>query len=195
MQVPLKVVFHDVAGSESVEAVVREKAGKLEKYFDRIISCRVVVDGSHRHHHQGNLYNVKIHIDVPGEEIVVDHRQHGQHSKHAHEDVYVALRDAFDAARRRLEDYVRRLRRQVKTHESWSHGRVSRLCPDEGAGEFGFITASDGSEVYFHQNSVLNCSFADLEAGCAVEFVLEEGEKGPQASSVKRIDQRETVVG
>ena len=88
---------------------IRDKAGKLEEFFNHIMSCRVVVEVPHKHLHQGNQFNVRIDIGVPGSEIVVNH-------DHA-EDVYVALRDAFDAAKRQLEDYVRKIRGDIKTHQ------------------------------------------------------------------------------
>lgn len=187
MQVPLQIAFHETPLSDAVEAEIREKAAKLEEFFDRIISCRVVVESAHKHHHQGRLYGIKIHLVVPGEEIVVDR---GHHDKHAHEDIYVAIRDAFDAVRRLLEDYARRMRGQVKTHASaWSHGHVARIFPEEG---YGFIASPDGLEIYFHQNSVLHHGFGDLHVGAPVLYVSEEGEKGPQASSVRLADPQPT---
>ena len=97
MQSPLEISFRNMDRSDAVEARVRENAEKLEQVFDRITSCRVVVEATHRHHHKGNLYHVSI--------------------DHAHEDVYVAVRDAFKAARRRLEDHAERRAGKVKTHE------------------------------------------------------------------------------
>lgn len=109
MQIPLQITIRDVDHSEALEQRIREKAGKLEDFFKQIISCRVVVEMPHKHHHQGKQFDVRIDIGVPGKEIVVN-RDH-------HEDVYVALRDAFDAAKRQLEDYVRISRGDVKNHE------------------------------------------------------------------------------
>lgn len=109
MQIPLQLTIRDVDHSEALEAHIRGKVEKLEEFFKHIMSCRVVVEAPHKHHHQGRQFNVRIDIGVPGSEIVVNH-------DHA-EDVYVALRDAFDAAKRRLEDYSRKIRGDVKTHE------------------------------------------------------------------------------
>lgn len=113
MQVPLEITFRGVPPSEAVEARVREKAAKLEQFYDRIISCKVAVEAEHHHQHQGNLYHIRIDIAVPSKHLVVS-REH--HDKQAHEDVYVALRDAFDAAKRQLEEYARIQRGVVKTH-------------------------------------------------------------------------------
>ncbi len=110
MQLPLQITVRDIEHSEALEAHIRDKAGKLDEFFDRIMSCRVVVEVPHKHHHQGKQFNVRIDIGVPGSEIVVN-RDHA-------EDVYVALRDAFDAAKRQVEDYARKHRGDIKTHES-----------------------------------------------------------------------------
>ncbi|MCE2510461.1 MAG: ribosome-associated translation inhibitor RaiA [Alphaproteobacteria bacterium] len=107
METPLQISFRNMDPSEAVEANVREKASKLERFFDRITSCRVVIEAPHRHHHKGKLYNVRIDLTVPGKELVVTHSGPGNH---AHEDVYVAIRDAFGAAARQLEDHARKIR-------------------------------------------------------------------------------------
>ena len=109
MQIPLQITIRDMEHSDALEAHIRDKAQKLDEFFDHIMSCRVVVETPHKHHHQGKQFNVRIDIGVPGSEIVVNHDHH--------EDVYVALRDAFDAAKRQLEDYARKIRSDIKTHE------------------------------------------------------------------------------
>lgn len=114
MEIPLQITFRGIPPSEAVEAKIREKAGKLERFHSNIMSCRVAVEAEHQHHHQGNQYHIRIDITTPGKEIIVSHEHH---DKHAHEDVYVAIRDAFDAAIRQLEDHARRQRGEVKTHQ------------------------------------------------------------------------------
>ena len=109
MQLPLQITIHGIDQSEALETHISDKAKKLDEFFDRIMSCRVVVEVPHKHHHQGKQFNVRIDIGVPGSEIVVN-RDHA-------EDVYVALRDAFDAAKRQLEDYAHKIRGDVKTHQ------------------------------------------------------------------------------
>ena len=109
MQIPLQITIRGIEHSDALETHIREKADKLDEFFDRIMSCRVVVEVPHKHHHQGKQFTVRIDIGVPGSEIVVN-RDHA-------EDVYVALRDAFDAAKRQLEDYARKIRGDVKTHQ------------------------------------------------------------------------------
>lgn len=108
MQIPLQITIRDIEHSEALETRIRDKAKKLDEFFEHIMSCRVVIEQPHKHHQQGKQFNVRIDIGVPGSEIVVNH-------DHA-TDVYVALRDAFDSAKRRLEDYARKIRGDVKKH-------------------------------------------------------------------------------
>jgi ribosomal subunit interface protein len=113
MQIPLQISFRNMDPSPAVEAIVREKAAKLDRFFDRIVSCDVTIEAPHRHHHKGKLYKVRIDIGIPGKDVHVN--QEGPKNQ-AHEDINVAIRDAFDAAVRQLEDHVRRLRGDVKSH-------------------------------------------------------------------------------
>lgn len=181
MQVPLQITFRHMESSDAVERRVREEAAKLERFCDHITSCRVVVESPHEHHHQGKLFHVAIDLKVPGKEIVVT-RGHGK--DHAHEDVYVTIRDAFNEMQRQLQDYVRQHRGKVKEHEVPPHGRVLLLVPDE---DYGKIETPDGREIYFHRNSVLNDDYAKLEVGTEVRFSEEMGADGPQASSVQLV--------
>ena len=108
MQIPLQITVRDMEHSEALEARIRSKAQKLEEFFAHIVSCHVVVEVPHRHHQQGKQFNVRIDIGVPGNTIVLN--------RHQSEDVYVALRDAFDAAKRQLQEYSRVMRGDVKTY-------------------------------------------------------------------------------
>ncbi len=109
MQIPLQITTRGIDHSDALETHIRDRVDKLDKFFDRIMSCRVVAEVPHKHHHQGKHFTVRLDIGVPGSEIVVN-RDHA-------EDIYVALRDAFDAAQRQLEDYARKMRGDIKTHE------------------------------------------------------------------------------
>lgn len=179
MKLPLQITTRHVSLSEVVNDDIREKAAKLDHFSDHIMGLRVMVEVPHRHHRQGMRYLVRIDITTPGAEIVI--------KRQPHEDIYVAVRDAFDAARRKLEDYERRVRGAVKLHETMPHARVSKLFPDKG---YGFLEAPDGYEVYFHRHSVLNDAFDRMTVGTEVRFVEELGEKGPQASTVVIIGKR-----
>lgn len=179
MEIPLQVTFRDMNPSEAVEQRIRDRAGRLGRFSEEIISCRVVVESPHRHHHQGRLFHVRIDATTRGGEVVVN-RDHGDNR--AHEDAYVAIRDAFDALERRLKEYQERRRGWVKSHdESVSVARVARLNAEEG---YGFLGTADGREIYFHENSVKNGGFSGLEIGSPVHFVEEAGTEGPQATVV-----------
>ncbi len=128
MQSPLKLTLHGVDHSEALETRIRSKVEKLEEFFSHITSCQVVVEMPHKHHHQGRQFNVRIDIGVPGNEIIVTRDQA--------EDVYVALRNAFDAAKRQLKDYAHKLRGEIKTHEPrrMRESEESEEGTDESAG-------------------------------------------------------------
>ena len=179
MQTPVQISFRDVPPSPAVEAAVGKEVAELEKYCDRMIGCRVVISEPHRHQHKGRLYAVQIAMAVPGEELVVSH-EHRLHP--GHDDVYLAVREAFHAARRELEDYLRRTRRQVKQHAAPPTGSISRLFSGQ---DYGFIRCDDGREFYFHRNSLLQKDFDKLRPGDEVSFAEEAGEKGPVAKSVR----------
>jgi ribosomal subunit interface protein len=178
MQVPLEITFRNLPPSPAIEADIREKAAKLETFCDRITSARVIVETPHRQHRQGKLFHVRIDVRVPGRQLVVS-REPGAH--HAYEDIYVAIRDAFDDAKRQLEDYAREMRGTLKTHAPSGHGRVARMHAEDG---YGFIETPDGREIYFHRNSVVDAHFDRLNVGDDVRFSEEAGERGPQASTV-----------
>ncbi len=187
MQLPLQISFHHIPASAAVEDKIRERVAKLDKLYERIMSCRVVVDSPHRHQHKGKLYQVRIDLTVPNGELVVN-RCASQHQ--AHEDIYVAIRDAFDRAERQLQAYARHRRNEVKTHEIPPHGWIAELYPEDG---YGFITTPDGREIYFHQNSLLNGDFSQLEVGLDVRFAETVGEQGPQASTVRLVGKHHLV--
>jgi ribosome-associated translation inhibitor RaiA len=129
---PAQVTFRHMDPSPAVEARIQQEAADLDRYFARITSCHVVVDAPHQHHKLGGrTYHISIEIDVPGSKIVVNHEpslhstlvqgEAGEWEKHLeahpdHRDIYVCIRDAFSAARRRLEDYARVLRGDTKHH-------------------------------------------------------------------------------
>lgn len=179
MQVETIVSFKGMKPSAAVEADIRDRVERLEQFHDRIVSCRVVVEAPHRHQHKGRLYHVHIDVSVPGGEIVVN-REAGL--DHAHEDVYVALRDAFSAAQRQLEDHVRKTSgHRTKQHPVPEQGEVVRLFAEDG---YGFIETSDGREVYFSRESVNKGGWNTIDIGSAVRLKEAEGDRGPYALSV-----------
>jgi ribosomal subunit interface protein len=172
VQQPLQITARDVSLSEAAKDDIRAKAENLDSYYNHLIGCRVVVEGPGQHHRQGP-YEVRIDLTVPGAALVVD--------RQTDVDLYVAIRDAFDAARRRLEDYARRQRGDVKVHEAMAHARVSVLVPEQ---DHGFLETPEGRTIYFHRHSVLPPGFERLTIGTEVRFSEETGEQGPQASTV-----------
>jgi ribosome-associated translation inhibitor RaiA len=127
MILPLQTTFRNIDASPAVAARIQEEAEKLGKYFDHITSCRVIVEAPHRHHLRGESFHIRVELRVPGKELVVAHEptlineEQSELHKHLetegpHKNVYVAIRDAFRAMRRQLQDYVHCLRHEVKTH-------------------------------------------------------------------------------
>lgn len=181
MQVPLQIAFRNMNRSENVVRTIEAHAKGLEELSERIIACRVVVDMPHRHRESGNLYHVGIDLTVPGREIVVN-----RESNHPGEfkDLDIALGHAFDTAIRRLEEFNRQRKSNVKRHEPLPHARVAQLFVED---DYGFIETPDGREIYFHANSLVNGDFRRLNLGTEVTFVESLGDKGPQASTVKLV--------
>lgn len=174
MEKPLQITVHGMEHSAALDAHIRDKALKLEEFYPRMIACHVTVDQPHRHHQQGGQLDVRIDIHLPGRAEVVVNRQHA-------EDVYVALRDAFDAAKRKLEEHIRVQRGDTKVHPIPAHGHVKRVLIEEG---YGFIETPDGRELYFARENVVEPAFEQLTAGTEVQFIEEMAQEGPQAKRV-----------
>lgn len=179
---PIDISYPDFDPSEAVSQAIQEKAEKLERYYTPITDCEVVVAAPHQHKEKGKIYHVRINLRVPGHELVVNRESE---QNHAHEDVYVAIRDAFDAMSRQLEKLHDKRRENPKHHEAPPTGRVVKVFPAEG---YGFLQSDDGREVYFHRNSVVGFNFDKIQVDMKVRFSEEMGENGPQATSM-------TVVG
>ena len=174
MQHPLQISTRDLVLSPVARALVERLAGKLETFYDRITSCHVVIEVAQRYPAGGPIaYNVRLDLNVPGEEIVV--------RRQAHRELETAIQNAFDAAGRRLQDFAQQRRPAGEVRAHPPEGEVVRLFPYEG---YGFVRGSDGRELYFHKHSVLDGAFDRLEVGTRVRFAEEAGEAGPQASSV-----------
>ena len=124
MKLPLQITFRDMVPLPSVEPEIRRRADKLDQWTPDVMSCRVVVEAEANRHRNGHVYRVHISVRVPGGDIEV-----GLH--HLDEDIHRALRGAFDAADRRLEDYVRRRRGQVKQHHSAADEHIASEAGDE----------------------------------------------------------------
>ncbi len=184
METPVEIVFHDLERSEAVEARIRERVSRLERFHPRITSCHVFVEAAHRNaQRRSPEYQVRLEVRVPGAELAVRSKP-GDVA--AHHDIYVAIRDAFEAMERQLKRHRRQRTGEVKTHVPPLQGMVSELHPDRGHGQ---IATTDGRLVYFHRNAVVNGGFDELGEGTPVELTIQgdESDKGPRASTVRRI--------
>ena len=186
MQVPLNVTFRNVRKSDAIEDLIQKQATKLERVCDHIVSCRIAVEKPQEHQKSGNPFRVRIDVTVPPEHELVVIREAGEGD--LHERLPTVIRDAFGAMRRQLRKLVEKQRRDVKSHpEQEVAGFVIRLFREQG---YGFIKSLDGQEVYFHKNSLPGNEFDRLETGTGVQWVEEQGDKGPQASTVRIVDKR-----
>lgn len=173
MKLPVHIQFHGMTPSEALERHTREHADKLESFAPDIMACRVAIALEQKHKHQGRPYSVRIDLTLPGHELVVNRVQN--------EEVYVALRDAFDNMKRQLEDLVRQRRGQEKQHPVPLHGKVVRL-DDEGG--FGFIRTPAGDEYYFSRDNVAGTPFEHVQTGSTVQFISESSGQHLQAKRV-----------
>ena len=114
MQIPLEINYRNLEPTPALTDAIEKKTAKLEQFYDRITGCHVTLEAPHQHHHKGKQYQVHIRLTLPGKVLAVSHTT----GKQVHEDAYVAIRDAFAAAQRQLEDYVRIRRGDTKTHHS-----------------------------------------------------------------------------
>lgn len=181
--IDLKIQFIDFAESAAIRSMVQDHVDSLEKMCNKIMSCHVVLSRPHRKLHQGSIYKVKLRLHLPGTEIIID-KDPGKN--HAHEDIHIAIRDAFLAARRKVEDYVRIRSGHVKEKIRPLHAKILRINYPEG---YGFLLSEDQREIYFHRNSIIRGNFDQLSVGQEVRFSEGAGENGPQVSSMEVVGQ------
>ncbi|MCC6947379.1 MAG: HPF/RaiA family ribosome-associated protein [Bradyrhizobiaceae bacterium] len=180
METPVQIDFQGTDASPALRSMIEDYVAGLEERFGRITSCRVGVKAPGGHHRTGGLFEISIHLVLPGGREVKVSRTRQNDERFS--DPEFAIGDAFKRARRQLQDNVRKLQGKVKESVTPPVGTVTQLNTADG---FGFLETDDGREIYFHQNSVLNGSFAQLKPGTRVSFHEEVGDKGPQASTVK----------
>lgn len=186
MAAAVQITFRDMESSPAVSHHVHRRAEKLDTFFDRITSCHVVVEEPHRRKRQGQKFHVEIDMHVPGRELVIS-----RNPDDAQQDLHVAIDLAFDDAERILEDYARQLKPDTKTRIKPPHGTVKTIFHDRGYGFISPENEGDGTEIYFHRNSLLGEKFERLTIGSKVRFAVEDGDKGPQASTVHVIRRAE----
>jgi ribosomal subunit interface protein len=185
MQTPIEIAFQHCEPSEEIRAEIARQVKRLERFSDRITSCHVTVAGPQTRHRQGELFKIDIRIAMPEHHDVIVGKTHGDAPEREHD--LVAIREAFDAAVRQVEDVARDMRGQVKEHAAESHGRVTKFLAGQ---DCGFIETAEGREIYFHRNAVVDGAFDSLSVGSEVRFVEETGVKGAQASMVRPIGKR-----
>lgn len=181
----------NVRKDAAIEDLIRNQAAKLDRVCDHIVSCRIAVEKPQEHQKSGNPFRVRIDVTVPPEHELVAVRESSEGD--LHEQLSTVIRDAFGAMRRQLKKLVEKQRRDVKAHpEQEPAGFVIRLFREQG---YGFIKSLEGREIYFHKNSLPGDEFGRLEIGTGVQWVEQDGDKGPQASTVRIVDKPGSSTG
>lgn len=184
MQIPLEISFRDVQKTKALELLIQKKVSKLETICSYITSCRIAIEKTNQHQRSGNPFRVRMSISVPPNHELVVRRESSEGN--LHDDLRSVIGNVFDAARHQLHKLDEKHRHEVKTHPHKKiNGIINKLFRNEG---YGFIQSLDGSEIYFHRHSVLHGNFDRLKIGTGVYFHKEEGEEGPQASTLQIID-------
>lgn len=175
------IVYRGFGPSEALTERICQELDELERISDRITACRVVLELPHRHKRHGKHFLIKVELFMPGKVLTID-RDPPEHDNF--EDAYAALNETFTKARRLLLDYTRVRRGHTKHHEEPEVGVVTQLFGDR---DFGFLRSPDGHDVYFHRNAVLHEGWDRLEVGSRVTWTEEQGNEGPQASTVRLV--------
>ena len=173
MQIPLRISLHGIEHSNALYNAIREEAEKFDRYNSYVTSCQVVLEHAAWHKRHGKQFTVKVDLKVPGGDIAIT-RQHD-------EALQIALGEAFEAARRKLEDYARGQRGDLKRHPAELSGRVERIDAVEGSG---FIVTSDGRQLHFSRDHVVAPGFEQLSVGMNVHFLEDAGGERLQAKRV-----------
>jgi len=185
-----QVTFRNMTAIADVRKTIESRIQKLESVCKPILRCRVTIEAPANHHRKGDPFNVRIDTTLTDGRITVKHSESMYTGKGDGDTtserncLMLAVRGAFSAARRKLQEHARLRRADVKTHEPNLTATVSRLFPKES---YGYLETPDGREIYFHEHRVLGSPFKKLKAGARVQFVEESGLKGPQASTVRII--------
>lgn len=174
---PIKITFHNVPHSQAVEDKARKQAEKLGQFYNKIRSCQVTIE-THKHQHKGRIYHVIVSILVPNAELVANRFLE---KKHSHENIYVTVRDSFDAMTRQLKAYSHKKHGLVKHHEPTPEGRIMEIAP---IADYGYIETLNGQSIRFSSKSVVDSDFNQLEIGDRVSFIEATNHDGTAASTV-----------
>jgi len=131
VKLPLQITFRNMQASEDIEAIIHNRAEKLNQYFGKIMRCRVIIEAHHKYHQQGNVYDVHIDMITPDIQIAISRVAA---LNHAYEDVDVAIREAFDAAKNQLQERNKKMPGHVNVHQPSLHGAILELDPYENSG-------------------------------------------------------------
>ena len=186
MQEPLEISFNDIEKTPQLEALIREKTERLEKFSDAIVSCHVDVAQPHAHQNSGSGYRVCIELRVPPKDSLVAH----EHSSHGdiHDTVETVVNRAFDALERQLKEHTTRLREDQREHAQEDQpGTVIVIDQDK---RYGIIKTVAGRDIYFTDNAVLHDDFDRIEIGTAVRYEDQPGDEGPRASTVEIVEKK-----
>jgi cold shock CspA family protein len=193
-----QVTFRNMTAIADVRKTIETRIQRLETFCKPILSCRVMIEAPANHHRKGDPFHVRIDTTLTDGRVVVKHSESLYAGKRDGDTtserncLMLAVRGAFSAARRKLQEHARLRRADVKTHEPNVTATVSRLFPNEG---YGYLETPDGREIYFHENSVLGSPFKKLKTGVRAQIVEESGLKGPQASTVRIIGKSRPDLG
>ena len=180
MQTAPELIFHDVDRSQWVENYILERVQRLDKFAEGITSCRVSLTQEQASHHKGNRYSLLVEVRTPPNHDLAAKKAKIVRDMHTQLPALINL--AFGAIERQLKKTAQLRRGEVKHPEMTLHAVVEKLF-EEG---YGFLRAlDDGRQIYFHRNSVLHGDFERLAIGTEVRFRPQEGDDGPQASSVQ----------
>jgi len=187
MDVPPEIAFRGLEPTDALKQRILDGIDDLEEVYDRLVSCRVMVEDTTPGRHTGKIYRVRLEIGIPHQTVMVDSKPREADEAR---DVQQVMRHAFEIGRRRLSELKERQRREVKTMELPPHARVTKLLTNGEGTRYGFLMAEDGREIYFHENALVNLDYDDLDVGDEVRYAESRGDKGPQASTVAPLDPR-----
>jgi len=171
METPVDITMRNIESTDAIESRIMRNVEKLPIFHQRIEFCKVVIEVPQKHTLQGKLFNVRIELGVPNKHLIVN--------RNLNENLYIAIRDAFAAMKRQLEDYNHKQKNHVKVHQELLRGVITRLYSS-----YGFIESGDGREFYFNESSLLHPDFDDVKVGTSVQFLESIMDDGLQAVHV-----------
>lgn len=185
MQVPPEMAFRNLEATDDLKSIILDGIDDLERLYPDLVSCRTVVTDDTPGQETGKNIRVRLEIAIPGHRLVVDE---DNNDPSADRGVTRTLKDAFKVGEKRLNQAKEKQRGDVKTHELPHHGRVMRLLTDDTGVRYGFIQDREGRHIYFHEDALVDLDYEELEVGTEVRIAAAQGDQGPQASTVARLD-------